>query len=220
VDPDGTLIAAEITLLLAEGAEGAPVDTEKVKRGLTLVFQHWARPVFAILRGNYSPAELPPGDFPDLWQDTIRDLTRLVWQGGVRKEGSLFSLVCTITRRRAERHVKWRASHQTVNLVDDLEVSCDRRPWADLNGSERNEVFELMRAAIPTLPPKAGIVIRVFIEHFPETESMERLRELVSKVTCKEETLAAVKRGLQDGREALREVLRRKGYEFRTGGTL
>jgi DNA-directed RNA polymerase specialized sigma24 family protein len=208
-------MASEISLLLAGGAAA---DTEKVKRGLTLVFLHWARPVFTILRGLHSPSELPAGDFPDLWQETIRDLTLRVRRGELRDEGSLFSLVCTIARRRAARHVRRSATRQTVPLIDDLEDSYGRRRWGNLSDLERAEVFELMRAAIPTLPPKAGTVIRVFIERFPASESMERLREMVSAETGREETLAAVKRGLQDAREGLRDRLRRKGYDFRTGG--
>jgi DNA-directed RNA polymerase specialized sigma24 family protein len=215
VEPDGTPKAAEITLLLADGAAA---DTENVKRGLDLVFRHWARPVLSIVRGIHTPAQLPAEDFQDLWQDTIRDLALRVRGGGLRRDGSLFSLVCTIAKRLAARHVRRRAKRQTVPLIDELEDTRDRRRWADLGPLERAEVLELMQAAIPTLPSKAGTVIEIFIRHFPESASMERLRQMVSAVTGREETLAAVKRGLQDAREGLRNHLRRKGYDFRTGG--
>jgi DNA-directed RNA polymerase specialized sigma24 family protein len=215
VDPDGTPNAVEITLLLTGGAAA---DTAKVKQGLELVFRNWARPVFSILRGLHPSSDLPAGDFPDLWQETIRDLTLRVRRGELREEGSIFSLVCTIARRRAARHIHRRRQRQTVQLLDDLEDSQGRRRWADLSDLERAEVFELMGGAIPTMPPKAGKVIEIFIKHFPESESMERLRELVSAATGREETLAAVKRGLQDAREGLRDRLRRRGYDFRRGG--
>jgi fructose-1,6-bisphosphatase len=44
-----------------------------------------------------------------------------------------------------------------------------------------------------------------------ETASMEYLRREVSQETGKEETLAAVKRALQEARTKVREYLRRKG---------
>lgn len=215
MDPDADEVTAEISLLLVGGAAA---DTERVKQGLALVFRHWARPVFTILRGLHPPSDLSTADFPDLWQETVQGLTVRVRNGYLREEGSLFSLVCTIARRLAVRHVERRPARATVPLIDDLVSGGGRRPWADLDPLERAEVFQLIREAIPALPPKAGTVIRVFIERFPESLSMERLREQVSEETGREETIGGVKRGLQEAREGLRERLRRKGYDFRTGG--
>ncbi len=206
---------AVIALLLADGATG---DKEKVKRGLDLVFRLWARPVLSLIRLVHGRSELPPEDFDDLWHETNRQLAQCVRDGGVRREGSLFALVCTIAKRLAARHVRRLAARRTVSLFDKLEDTRDRRPWADLSPIERAELFELMKGAIPALPQKAGTVMQVFIDHFPESESMERLRKMVSEVTGREETLAAVKRGLQDAREGLRSHFRRKGYDFRRGG--
>jgi DNA-directed RNA polymerase specialized sigma24 family protein len=215
VGPDETTQEAEIVLLLADGATG---DKEKVKRGLDLVFRLWARPVLSLLRGVHAPSQLPAEDFCDLWHETIRQLALRVQGGGLRRDGSLFALVCMIAKRLAARHVRRCATRRTVPLFDELEDTRDRRRWADLSPLERAEVLELLQAAIPELPPKAGTVIQVFIHNFPESEVMERLREMVSLVTGREETLAAVKRGLQDAREGLRNHLQRRGYDFRTGG--
>jgi DNA-directed RNA polymerase specialized sigma24 family protein len=205
----------EIALLLADGAGG---DKEKAKRGLELVYQLWGRPILSLLRAVHAPSELSKEDFWDLWHETMHQLAVRIRNGGLRREGSLFSLVTMIAKRLAARHVHQCTTRRTAPLFDELEDTRDGRGWADLNQFEREELLELAQRIIPTLSPKIRTVIQVFIRHFPETESMERLRERVSEVTGREETLAAVKRALQDAREGLRSHMQRKGYDFRTGG--
>src|SRR5689334_22008497 len=41
------------------------------------------------------------------------------------------------------------------------------RPWLNLNGAERAEAMDLIRAAIACLPGKQQIVMRVFVDHYP-----------------------------------------------------
>lgn len=215
MEPDEASEESEVAVLLADGTSG---DADKARRGLSIVYRLWARPVLALLRAVYTPSQLPAVDFEDVWQETVRQLAELVRGGRIRPEGSLFALVATIARRQAGRHVRRRAAARAVPLFDELVDTRDRRGWADLDAAERGEVLELTEQAIPSLPPKAATVMRVFIEHFPESGGMERLRELVRQATGRAETLAGVKRALQDAREGLRCRLRRRGYDFQTEG--
>jgi hypothetical protein len=72
----------------------------------------------------------------------------------------------------------------------------------------------LIRDAVSALPRKQRVVLQAFLDHYPETKDMEVLRQEVSRMTGVEETLAAVKRALQEGRNKVRQLLEKKGYTF------
>ena len=63
-------------------------------------------------------------------------------------------------------------------------------------------------------------VMDVFVGDFPETASMPELQRLVSERAGKPETLAAVKRALQEARAKVRKLLVDKGYNFGKQGEL
>ena len=50
------------------------------------------------------------------------------------------------------------------------------------------------------------------MDNYPETKDMEVLRQEVSRMTGREETLVSIKRALQEGRNKVRQLLERKGY--------
>ena len=54
--------------------------------------------------------------------------------------------------------------------------------------------------------------MQVFVDDYPDTADMQELRRLVSERTCEPETLAAVKRALQEARAKVREHLRSREY--------
>lgn len=54
----------------------------------------------------------------------------------------------------------------------------------------------------------ARVVYQTFVDHFPATEDMEALRQRVSDVTGCEETLATVKRALQEARRKIGDLLK------------
>jgi hypothetical protein len=64
------------------------------------------------------------------------------------------------------------------------------------------------------LPTRQQMALQVFVEHFPESQAMEVLRDEVGRRSGRVETLAAVKRALQEARATVRIFLRRKGYSI------
>jgi DNA-directed RNA polymerase specialized sigma24 family protein len=81
---------------------------------------------------------------------------------------------------------------------------------------ERKEFRSVVREAVASLPPSPRAVWSAFIDyHFEHevTPSDEELRDYLSRRTRIPWTLAAVKGGKRNGKDALRLYLTSKGYE-------
>src|SRR5438105_1063586 len=82
------------------------------------------------------------------------------------------------------------------------------RLWRELPPAERNELAGLIREAVEGLPGQQRRVLRVFLAYYPETSDLAVLRREVSRAAGAEQTLASVKRALQEGRAKVRVFLK------------
>jgi DNA-directed RNA polymerase specialized sigma24 family protein len=197
----------EVVLLLAGGEE-------EVRRGLTLIDQHLHQRLCSWLHKRFPG--LSPEDLADAWGATLL----CVLQAARGQRGcpgrQLVWWLCGIARARAidqlRRKTAWDAARTTLGRMR-RPAGADRQEGLP-NQVLKNEVLYLIGDVVRTLPAQQRRVLVVFIENYPETRSMEVLRREVSKVTGREETRAAVKRALQEGRHKVRTFLRGKGYAF------
>jgi hypothetical protein len=119
-----------------------------------------------------------------------------------------------IANARATDHTR-RASAQERALevlAASLRHTQTGRQWQQLDEAERHEVWALIWEAVGLLPTRQQVVYQVFLHHFPESQRMKVLRQLVSWETGQDEPLAAIKRAFQEGRRKVQAHLRPRGY--------
>ena len=95
-------------------------------------------------------------------------------------------------------------------ILDGMNQTAANNDWREFERLEQEELLEDLNAFIQTLPYKQRIVMQVFVDGYPETSKMQELRHRVSATTGEEETLASVKRPLQEVRKKLRERMGRR----------
>jgi len=165
---------------------------------------------------------LSADDLADLWAQTMVEFFQQVRDGTFDPDPPLVPFLMKIIFRRATDMCRRRTTNKEALAAAAQEMrDSDVGRWFDNAGRtqiQRREIFDLLQKAIGTLPSKQRAVMQEFVDGYPDTKSMELLRRLVSEKTGIEETLAAVKRALQEARRKVREFLERKGYRATDGG--
>jgi DNA-directed RNA polymerase specialized sigma24 family protein len=191
---------------------------EEKRRGFTLINDHLSAPVCGWLRRKRFPG-LSSRQLADLWVDTLIELMAEVKSGKYDGETKLFSYLCQVTLTNAIDRYRKQKRDKIVQAIGDALAGTDAGGfWKGLTPPERREAMALIQDAVPGLPTKQKQVLQAFISNFPESQDMHQLRKFTSELTGAEETLAAVKRALQEGRRKVRTVLTRKGYRPRDTG--
>jgi DNA-directed RNA polymerase specialized sigma24 family protein len=212
---DFAQVSVQISLLLQSDGQG-------VRRALALADEHFRRPVAAVVRKSFP--ELPSEDLVDVCREAFLELCQSALDGRVDAQKSVFPLLCTMALRRAtdlwrHRAVEHRALSEVLGpIARALRGTGTGRRWQALDATDRKEVMQLIRTAIARLPPRQKLVMDAYVQGYPDTENMEALRQQVTGATGCEETVAAVKRALQEARQKVRAFLRDKGYDFGEGG--
>lgn len=167
----------------------------------------WEKPICAWIRKK-NPGIFPE-DLADIWQETLLGILKAVTNERFNPEGSLKAWVTTIARNRTyDRYRRKHREEKALNAIGAaLKMTETGAKWREINSKDRAETLSLLRAEISKLPYKQRVVIRVFVEGYPETDSMEILRLEVSKITKEEETRASVTRALQEARKKMRTKL-------------
>ena len=201
----------EYVRLLLDGSE------DEVKEGIELIHHHLRFGICGWLRERFPG--LQSADLEEVWADVI---TGILEAKDFDPEQPLLPFLCAIAFRRAtDRLRRQDARDRLVDAVGGfLRNTKIGGTWSELNQLERCEVMELIRKAISQLPNRQKLVMDVFVGDFPETASMPELQRLVSERAGKPETLAAVKRALQEARAKVRKLLVDKGYNFGKQGEL
>jgi DNA-directed RNA polymerase specialized sigma24 family protein len=182
-------------------------DSEEIGQGLNLVDRHFRMTMSGWVRSQFPG--LSSADLADIWQETLSGLFKRVRQQQFDADQPLLPLLRAIARNQAiSRTRRLKTDDQLLAAIaESLRVTEIGDRWSQLDELVRRETLECIRRHIRELPYKQRLVIQSFIGGFPETESMELLRQNVSKITGKEETLASVKRALQEARRKFRELL-------------
>jgi RNA polymerase sigma factor (sigma-70 family) len=189
-------------------------DADEVGKGLDLIHQHLKKRVCWRVR-HFLPG-LKPEDLTDCWQETLTAVFEAASEGRFDADRALGPYLVSIAYRKGIDLLRRLTTRdQALTAVgESLRATKSGRQWQGLSGPERNEAMGLIRDAVSALPRKQRVVLQAFLDHYPETKDMEVLRKEVSRMTGVEETLAAVKRALQEGRNKVRQLLERKGYTF------
>ena len=184
----------------------------EIAHALKTTDEQFRKPVAAWVRRRFPG--LSSTDLADTWAEVLVNVFEAARDKRFDPDRPLLSYLCTLAFRRASDRVRRRTSQDAAlqAVASALRETKTGESWGELDPAERKECMELIRQVIATLPRKQGIVWQNFCDGFPETRCMETLRTMVSEATGKEETLASVKRALQEGRNKVRELLGNKGY--------
>ncbi len=190
---------------------------DEVREGIGLIHQHLRFGICGWLRERFP--SLQPEELEDVWGEVI---VGILQAGNFNPEKPLLPWLCTIARNCAIDCLRRQASgDRLVDAVGGfLRNTQVGGTWNKLDPLERREVMELIRKAISQLPTRQKLVMDVFVGDFPETASMLELQRRVSERTGKPETLAAVKRALQEARAKVRKSLGDNDYNFGKQGEL
>jgi RNA polymerase sigma factor (sigma-70 family) len=149
-------------------------------------------------------------DLADAWNEALLDVVTAVRKKTFDPNPEFAPWFWTIFYRRAVDKLRRRDSYS--DLLDRAKRRLHGTAVGDLlarmDEEERLFLLDRIRKAIEILPPRQRTVIEVFMAHYPSTEEMQVLRVRVSEVTHREESLAAVKRALQEARRKMGEVLK------------
>jgi DNA-directed RNA polymerase specialized sigma24 family protein len=191
---------------------------EEIGEALGLIDRHLRSRVCGWLRRRFPG--LAPDDLASAWAETLVGIWEAARDRRFDPGRPLLPWLCHIAHARAVDHTR-RATTRAEALAAvavALRSSQAGQRWQLLDEAERAEVLQLIRDAIAQLPAQQQRVLDVFVAHYPETRSMKVLQREVSRVTGRAETLAAVKRALQEGRRKVRAFLRTKGYAIEHRG--
>ena len=188
-------------------------DAEEINDGLSLIDREFRPALSGWIRHRFPG--IPSADIGELWGDTLLGLFKKIQAGRFDADRPLAPLLKRILRSRATDRVRRTevADRQFQAVAEHLRDNTTGAAWNACAPIDRREILEGIRNAIRPLPPKQKLVMDVWVSNFPESGSMEFLRRAVSKETGEEETLAAVKRALQEARTKVREWLTERGYQ-------
>lgn len=204
-------------------------DDKSIAKAITWIDQNYRYEIGGKLRRKFRG--LSSEDLVDVWQDSLVDLYRMTCHGTFRREGELAGLLWTLAIRRGQDRIRRNATwHHPIDLLmKNLREPQLRERWQSLDALQRREVVELICEAIERLPPRQNLVWRVYVEHYPGSESLEYLTEEVRKYVDEDAgavasedggeaepsvTKKSVSGALYAGRMKIREDLKRKGYDL------
>lgn len=181
---------------------------------LLLRIEQRYRKRFASGVGNRLPG-LRAEDLADAWQDTMRDLVRAYVSGTFDPGRDPGPWLWTTYRRRAIDRMRSRRRYRAL-LVRAGERQGD---GAHRNGDDESirDLLRRVRIEARRLPARQGLVFRLFLDGYPETESRELLRREVSDACGKSVSRTAVIRALGEARAKVAATLREPWLELRSG---
>jgi hypothetical protein len=168
---------------------------------------------------------LRPDELMVAYQETMLAFIQVVREEGFDSSRPLRIVNC-IARRKGFDQLRARRHWMNTN-EDDLigAVAAGLRNteigsnWIFLTPSERNEFSEIVLAEAAKLPVQQQIVATCYIDVFEiviNEGSYRALAEEVSRVTGKQETVAAVKSAWHVARKKIATELERRGFTFIT----
>lgn len=196
----------EVRMCLAGGEE------DKIAVGLEIIHKQLRGRLCAWIRKSFPG--LTADDLATTWSETLLGILEVARAGRFDGERPLFPWLCQILKARAIDHLRRQTTREEalVAVGRALRSTQVGQFWRALDEVERNEVMALIREAINLLPTQQQTVFRIFVAQYPETKNMNVLQREVARVTGRAQTLAGVKRALQEGRHKVRAFLMRKGY--------
>jgi DNA-directed RNA polymerase specialized sigma24 family protein len=191
----------------------------QIEQAVALIDLHLRNRFCASLRKRFPG--MAPDDLADAWADTLLGVFLAARDRRFDGQRPLLPWLWTIASRQAIDHTRRATSREQLRaaVAEALRQTQTGRRWRSWSEAERNEVMRLIREAFTLLSYRQQVVFHVFVYHYPESGRMEVLRREVSELTKGPETVAGVKRALQECRQKVRAFLRAKGYTPDEGET-
>lgn len=186
------------------------------EQGLIQIDQHLRKPLCSQVRRQFPG--LSSEDLVDCWQQTLVDVWQAVLKGNFDENKPLEPWLYRVAYHNAVDILRPKTSEENAlsRVGEVLRGTSVGDWWSRLDPAERKEVLSLIQDHIAHLPYKQRVTIQAYVNNFDKIESIEDdLPDAVSKETGAPETVAAVKRALQEARRSIKELLQQKGY--RTG---
>ncbi len=196
----------EIRLHLTCGNE------DEIERGFELLHAQYQKPICGWLRRNHFPG-MSAEDLKDLWSETLLEFYAEVKSGKYDGTRRVFSDLCRIIQTNGiDLRRKKKSNEKRLQIVGEtLRDTQVNEKWRQREAEDRQVILEMILDEVSKLSPKQKVALEAYINNFPESADMQQLRKFTSDLTGVEETLASVKRGLQEGRRKIRNMLARKG---------
>ena len=158
-------------------------------------------------------------DAAEIVQDAFIDVWTKVQKGEWDPDGSLKSLLFTITRRRGvdelrKRTAKKRSDDEMAEqIARDMEGTAVAAAWkrAVVNGELAAEIMESFRRFVGTLSPQQRLVAEALYSHPQDTDDNAALVRYIRERTGKVVTAMMVKGAKQALIAKFREMLKQKG---------
>ena len=156
---------------------------------------------------------MPPEDLADAWQETLKDLLHAVRTRTLDPVRELCPWLWKVFIRRVFDGLRSRKRYEgLLQRVRGRLAGTAGDVLGRMDEEDRAQLLQSIRRAVGGLPPRQRTVIEVFVDHYPETQDLEALRDRVSKVTGRQETHAAVSRALQEARRKVGDVLKNQQH--------
>ena len=192
-------------------------DKSEIGQALELIRKNCENHVCAWIRREFPG--ISSHDLTDIWQETLIAIFKAAEEERFDPDPPFSPWIFRIAYYRAVDHCR-----RTTRDKEALEAVGEALRgtnigflWKTMREVERRELLELVQEDVAELPRKQRIVIQAFIDNFPDSRSMEVLRKEVLKLTGREETLASVKRALQEARKKIRTRLQETDNEAESG---
>lgn len=197
-------------------------NEEEQNEAVRLIDKHLRRPIVAKIRR--SAIGLPSADLPDVYQEVLLDVLEAARKGQYDPDRSLLPFIFTVAYRRAIDRVRKISGKQVAEaeLLDAITESlADTKvgeAWREVIAREEGrKMMEVIRNTIAKMPARQRQVASVVIERFPDTATLQEIRQEILGRTGEQLTVVAVKRARQEARKKIREQLVLGGYMERSG---
>jgi RNA polymerase sigma factor (sigma-70 family) len=174
---------------------------EQIAQALQIIESNLRARVCRRLRRDF-PA-ISSEDIEDSWSETLAAALRAARRKRFQSNTVVRAWLHQVARSRVIDGTRRREVREETLAAYRVLVTT-RFHLSDTSEQEKEDQTDLLTRLLETLPPRQRIVLRVFMEHHPQSENMEVLRQEVSEVTGVEETLSSVKRALQEVRRKAR----------------
>lgn len=192
-------------------------DPKLQQRGLILVGDRYPKLVVAYVR-KMMPC-LTWQDLSEAVQAMYADVVADVRAGKFKPTGDLVPFLAAIVANKARDLRRRQIVREAVSFDEVVASLYDGSRDSTLDGPlEEREFRQLLDTAIALLPPKQRQAMESYVTHFPDSKSMNFLRQEVEKASGEDTTVEAVKRNLAVARQKVSEYLQTQGYVIGAGG--
>ncbi|MBE7457442.1 MAG: hypothetical protein KJ057_13095 [Phycisphaerae bacterium] len=197
----------EVEFQIVQLLQGGQADRNDAFR---LLHDHFRHPLCGAARGHNANIDLL-----NLWGDTLAWFSSHSQSIEYDASASPIPLLRRFMICRAIDERRRHSAHDAVLQELGLRLRDSRVGawWQDLPVIERHEILAEITKIIDRLPPRQRQVLRLFVQAFPLTQSMAKLRELVAADEGRPVSQAAVERALQEGRRKVRAAFEERGYQ-------